>query len=178
MRINRRQLLSVLPVMPVMAAAIAADVRTAPEFTSRDPRDWINSPPLGWSDLADRVVLIDVWAFECANCYRSFPWLRSIEARLTPRGLAIVGIHSPEFPAEQERASVKAKVKEFGLEHPVMIDNDLRYWRALNNGAWPAFYLIDRKRQIRARYYGETHEHDEQATRIERAIEALLREAS
>ena len=176
MRIDRRQLLSVLAALPAMGAAFAAETAVAPEFTSRDPRDWINSRPLGWSDLAHRVVLIDVWAFECWNCYRSFPWLRSLEARLAPRGLAIVGIHSPELPAERDRASVGAKVKEFGLGHPVMIDNDMRYWQALGNEAWPAFYLVDRRRRIRARYYGETHEHDAQATRIETAIEALLGE--
>jgi thiol-disulfide isomerase/thioredoxin len=176
MRINRRQLLAALPALPAMATAMAAQFPMAPEFTSRDPHDWINSPPLEWSVLSGRVVLLDVWTFACWNCYRSFPWLRSVEARFATRGLAVVGIHSPELRAERDRANVRAKVKEFGLDHPVMIDNDFRYWKALNNEYWPAFYLVDRQRRIRARFFGETHERDAQAQQIEATIERLLAE--
>jgi hypothetical protein len=176
MRIDRRQLLRALPALPA-AAALAATETLAPEFTSRDPADWINSRPLRWSDLAQRVVLLDVWTFECWNCYRSFPWLRSVEARFTPRGLAIVGIHSPELPAERERANVRAAAAKFELHHPVMIDNDFRYWNALGNQYWPAFYLVDRHQRIRGTYVGETHADDPQAKRIENAISQLLNEA-
>jgi len=176
MRINRRQLLSTLSALPAAAAAIAADLRVAPEFTARDPRDWINSAPLRWSELAGRVVLLDVWTFECWNCYRSFPWLRSVEARFAPRGLSVIGIHSPEFPAERERDNVRAAVKKFELHHPVMIDNDFQYWKALDNQYWPAYDLVDRQRRIRATFVGETHVGDPQAREIESAIERLLAE--
>jgi thiol-disulfide isomerase/thioredoxin len=175
MRMNRRQLLCALPALPAAAAALASASPLAPEFTSADPRDWINSTPLHWSDLANRVVLLDVWTFECWNCYRSFPWLRSVEERFAARGLSVIGIHSPELPAERERTNVRAAVVKFELHHPVMIDNDFRYWKALDNQYWPAFYLVDRHRRIRGTYVGETHAGDPQALRIEAAIEELLR---
>ena len=180
MTLNRRQLICALPALPVLArlAAAAGDFDIAPEFSTADVRDWINSPPLRWSNLWGRVVLIDVWAFECWNCYRSFPWLRTVEARFAARGLSIVGIHSPELASEHDRARVRDKAREFKLRHPIMIDNDLRYWQALNNEYWPAYYLIDRQRRIRARYYGETHAGDAQARRIESAVEKLLAETS
>jgi len=176
MTFNRRHLLATLAALPAAAAALAADFPVAPEFTANDPRDWINSAPLHWSELAGRVVLLDVWTFECWNCYRSFPWLRSVEARYVPRGLAVVGIHSPEFPAERERDNVRTAVKKFELHHPVMIDNDFRYWKALDNQYWPAYYLVDRKRRIRASFFGETHAGDAQAREIESTIERLLAE--
>ncbi len=76
----------------------------------------------------------------------------------------MIGIHSPELAHERDRAAVAAKVVEFELDHPVLIDNDFRYWDALGNRVWPSLYLID------------TYAGDTQARRIERAVEALLAE--
>lgn len=148
----------------------------APEFTQRQAADWLNAPPLRMADLRGKVVLLDVWTFGCWNCYRSFPWLNGLEARLQPRGLQVVGIHSPEFEHERDAAEVKRKVREFRLEHPVMLDNDFRYWKALGNRYWPAYYLIDKEGRLRARFFGETHPGDPQARRIEAALDTLLRE--
>src|SRR5579864_4671509 len=73
--------------------------RPAPEFTQDRPDAWINSPPLTLRSLRGSVVLLDVWAFECWNCYRSFPWLLTVESKFAAHGLQIVGVHSPELPA-------------------------------------------------------------------------------
>ena len=157
-------------------ANAAVEATPAPEFTSRNPDDWINGPPQRLADLRGKVVLLDVWTFACWNCYRSFPWLRGVEARHRDDGLRVIGIHSPELPHERDRAAVAAKVAEFELDHPVLIDNDFRYWEALGNRVWPSFYLIDKQGLIRYRFIGETHAGDTQARRIERAVEALLAE--
>ncbi len=74
------------------------------------------------------------------------------------------------------RASVVEKVAEFGLHHPVMIDNDFSYWRAMNNRYWPAFYLIGKRGFIRSVFIGETHSGDARARKVEAAIERLLAE--
>ena len=151
--------------------------RAAPEFTQSDPKDWINSDPVTLESLRGRVVLVDFWTFECWNCYRSFPWLNSLEARYQDQGLRIVGVHSPEFAHEREHARVAQKVREFELHHPVMIDNDFSYWKALDNKYWPAFYLIDANGRIADVFVGETHLGDRRARRIEARIEELLEAA-
>ena len=97
---------------------------TIPEFTHNNPDDWINSDPLTRSDLRGKVVLIDVWTFGCWNCYRSFPWLKNIETKFKDSDFVVLGVHTPEFDHEKDRQKVAEKVKEFGLEHAVMIDND------------------------------------------------------
>jgi thiol-disulfide isomerase/thioredoxin len=150
--------------------------RPAPAFTHRAAQDWINSPPLSLDDLRGKVVLIDFWAFECWNCYRSFPWLNDLAARLSPRGLQVIGVHTPEFERERDRRQVAEKVREFGLEHPVMIDNDHSYWRAMHNRYWPAYYLVDTGGTIRAVFVGETHAGDPRALAIEQQIEELLQQ--
>lgn len=148
--------------------------RPAPAFTQSEAEDWIESAPLTWKDLRGKVVLMDVWTFGCWNCYRSFPWLNDLHARYADQGLEVIGIHSPEFAHEKDRDAVVKKMQEFGLEHPVMLDNDFAYWRALNNRFWPAFYLVDKQGQMRFLFTGETHKDDEQARVIEQRIQALL----
>lgn len=150
----------------------------APEFTQAAQQDWINSPPLTLQDLEGKVVLIDFWTFGCWNCYRSFPWLNSLEDKFNKQGLTVIGIHTPEFDHERDRERIKQKVEEFKLKHPVMVDNDTAYWRAINNRYWPTFYLLDKQGVIRGQYIGEIHDGDRQALQIENQIKQLLAEKS
>lgn len=159
-------------------AGIARGAEPAPEFTHAEAGDWINSPPLTLAGLAGNVVLVDFWTFECWNCYRSFPWLRQLEARFAGEDFTVVGVHAPEFSHERDRARVAEKVEEFQLDHPVMIDNDFSYWKAMNNRYWPTFYVIDRHGNLRGRFIGETHDGDGNARAIEALVKELLEEES
>ncbi|HPY42111.1 MAG TPA: redoxin domain-containing protein [Thiolinea sp.] len=148
----------------------------APEFTHTTQQEWLNSKPLKLTDLRGKVVLIDVWTFGCWNCYRSFPWLNALEQRYAGKGLQVIGVHSPEFDHERDTEALKAKLNEFKLTTPQMIDNDFSYWKALGNQYWPAFYLIDKYGLIQGYYVGETHEVDARAKQIEAKIAELLAE--
>lgn len=148
----------------------------APEFTHTTPQKWLNGQPFKLTDLRGKVVLMDVWTFGCWNCYRSFPWLNALEQRYAGKGLQVIGIHSPEFAHERDTESLKAKLNEFKLNSPQMIDNDFSYWKALGNQYWPAFYLIDKYGLIQGYYVGETHDGDARAKQIEAKIAELLAE--
>ena len=148
----------------------------APDFTQQSEHGWINSKPLSLNQLRGRVVLLDFWTFDCWNCYRSFPWLRELEHKLAEEPFTVVGIHTPEFSHERVRENVEAKVKEFKLRHPVMMDNEFIYWQAMGNRYWPTFYILDKQGQVRSVYIGETHSDSEQAKAIEADIRELLSE--
>jgi len=169
-----RHAFAALLCLALLASSARADGSPLPEFTHADQRDWINSPPLSVADLKGKVVLLHVWAFECWNCYRSFPWLNGLEARLEGDGLAVIGVHSPEFAEERDRGRVRARAAEFGLGHPIMVDNDHSYWNALSNRYWPAWYVVDREGQLRGRFVGEIHPGDDQARAIEEQLRELL----
>lgn len=145
-----------------------------PEFTSSRARDWINSKPLRRSDLRGKVTLVYFWAFDCWNSYRSFPWLFQMEKRFAGAGFQAVGIHTPEFDHERSGKNLEAKIREFNITHPVMMDNDFRYWRKMGNRYWPAFYLVDRDGKIRHKMNGETHVGDGRAEEFERVLEGLI----
>lgn len=150
--------------------------RSLPEFTSSSEKDWLNSPPLGRAELAGKVTLVYFWAFDCWNSYRSFPWLREVEKRFSGRGFQAVGIHTPEFSHEKSRKNLEAKVKEFKLTHPVMMDNSFSYWKRMKNRYWPAFYLTDREGNVVYKMIGETHKGTEKARQFEEVVEGLLSE--
>lgn len=149
----------------------------APEFTHSNNQDWVNSTPLSIKDVEGKVVLIDFWTFGCWNCYRSFPWLNAMEKKLSKQDFQIIGVHTPEFENEKIRKNIETKIKEFKLHHPIMIDNDSSYWRAMNNRYWPAYYILDKKGNVRAAFFGETHEGDRRAKQIEETIKTLLAES-
>jgi len=148
-----------------------------PEFTG-DRGDWINSGPLKVDDLAGQVVLLDFWTSECVNCLRTLPWLKHVEQRLGPRGLRLVGVHTPEFERERGAANVARRVRELGIGHPVMVDDRSEYWNALGNRYWPALYLIDKQGRLRALVVGEVHIGDARAARLEAALSELLAEVA
>ena len=157
-------------------AGTLKDPFPAAEFHHETVEDWINSEPLMLDNLKGKVVLLDFWTFGCWNCYRSFPWMNQLEKRLQPQGLQVIGVHTPEFSHEKDRQKIEAKTKEFELHHPIMIDNDFSYWRAMRNKYWPAFYIIDKKGVVRSVFFGETHAGDQQAKQIEQTIKQLLAE--
>ena len=146
----------------------------APEFTHTLASEWINSPPLTMNALKGKVILIDVWTFGCWNCYRSFPWLNSLEKKYQSKGLKIIGVHTPEFDHEKVRKNIISKTKEFNLHHPIMMDNNFSYWRSLNNRYWPTFYLIDKEGNIVYSHVGETHDGDSRALALEKKLIQLL----
>lgn len=146
----------------------------APAFKQADQNAWINSEPLDWEALQGKVVLLNVWTYGCSNCRRSLPWLKSVYSKYRKQGLEIVGIHSPEFAWEKPRLAVNTAVKHHEITWPVMQDNDMKYWRALGNRYWPAFYLIDKQGNAHGYFIGETHENDKQAKAMETLLEKLL----
>jgi thiol-disulfide isomerase/thioredoxin len=178
LRARRRLLIGVismalLAVASCAGAAPATGVRSAPAFTHSRAEDWLNSPPLTLEALRGHVVIVDVWTFDCWNCYRSLPWLHGVEQQFSANGLRVIGVHTPELPQEYVRANVVRKLTELHIDYPVMLDNDYSYWKALGNQYWPAFYLIDKHGQIRGLFVGETHQGDSNAAAIESAIQKL-----
>ena len=143
---------------------------TAPELEGVS--GWIQTDPFTIESLRGGVVLIDFWTYTCVNCIRTLPYLKSWYERYADLGFTIVGVHSPEFEFEKLRINVEKSIEEHGLEYPVVQDNEFSTWRAFENRAWPAKYLIDKDGIIRYTHFGEGA-YDE----TEEQIRELLTEA-
>ena len=132
---------------------------------------WLNSKPLSRSDLKGKVVLIDFWTYSCINCLRAIPYVEAWSEKYKNDGLVVIGVHTPEFAFEKDRANVSKAVQELKVTYPVAIDSDYAIWRAFNNQYWPAHYFIDASGTIRFHHFGEG-EYD----KSEQVIQQLLRE--
>jgi cytochrome c biogenesis protein CcdA/thiol-disulfide isomerase/thioredoxin len=152
------------------------DAGPAPDFT--DTQQWFNTPddqPLSIADLTKgqgRVVLIDFWTYTCINCIRTLPYLEGWDEKYRDQGLTIIGVHSPEFPFEKDAGNVADAISRFGIQYPVVQDNDLGTWNAFGNQYWPAHYLIDANGDVRYAHFGEGAYGETEA-----AIRSLLAEA-
>lgn len=133
---------------------------------------WINSEPLSLEALKGKVVIIDFWTYSCINCQRTLPYLKQWHKKYADKGLVIIGVHAPEFEFEKSEKNVRKAVEDFGLEYPIMQDNNFATWRAYENHYWPAKYFIDKDGYIRYTHFGEGA-YDES----ERVIQELLKEA-
>jgi alkyl hydroperoxide reductase subunit AhpC len=70
-------------------------------------------------------------------------------------GLAIVGVHSPEFSWEKPHDKVVEATRKLGVRYPVVQDNDFAIWRRYDNWAWPAAIIVDKKGVVRFTHVGE-----------------------
>ncbi len=82
-----------------------------------------------------------------------------------------MGVHTPEFGFEKNTDFVKTSLKKYGIEYPVIQDNDYKIWNAYGNNYWPRMYLIDDQGIIRYDKIGEG-EYDQ----TEKSIQLLLDE--
>ena len=90
------------------------------------------------------------------------PQLRDWHARYADRGLAIIGVHSPEFFWEKPLDKVAAAVKELGIPYAVVQDNDFAIWKRFAVRYWPTAVLVDRRGIVRHQHIGEgAYEHTE-----------------
>jgi thiol-disulfide isomerase/thioredoxin len=133
---------------------------------------WLNSEPLTANGLRGRVVLIDFWTYTCIDWLRTLPYVRAWAEKYKEKGLAVVGVHTPEFPFEQDIENVRRAVKDMRVAYPVAVDSNYAIWRAFKNQYWPALYFIDARGRIRHHHFGEG-----QYEQSERIIKQLLAEA-
>jgi thiol-disulfide isomerase/thioredoxin len=106
-------------------------------------------------DLKGKIVLVDFWDYTCVNCIRTLPYLKEWYSRYKNDGLVILGVHSPEFEFAKKRENVVEALNKFGIDYPVVMDNDFKIWTLFSNEYWPAKYLFDVDGTLRYVHFGE-----------------------
>ena len=148
--------------------AVQGETRPAPEFAAVP---WLNGPPRTLASLRGEVVLVEFWTFACGNCRNVEPHVKEWHARFAPRGLHVIGIHTPELDFERDEARLRDYLAQHAIEYPIAVDRDSAIWRQFGTWAWPSLYLIDKQGRIRVERVGEGG-----YAEMEHAIETLLDE--
>lgn len=124
-------------------------------------------------EIKDKVVLYDIWTYSCINCIRTLPYITAWNEKYSDQGLLIIGIHSPEFEFEKDPNNVKMAIDKYGIEYPVVLDNEMKTWKAFENRYWPRKYIADHEGYIRYDHIGEGAYQE-----TEKIIQKLLEERS
>lgn len=123
--------------------------------------------------MENKVVLYDIWTYSCINCIRTLPFITLWDEKYSEQGLLIVGIHSPEFEFEKDPQNVKIAIEKYGITYPVVMDNDMKTWKAFENNYWPRKYIADHEGNLRYDHIGEGSYQE-----TEKIIQQLLDERS
>lgn len=96
--------------------------------------------------------------------------MRKLERKYS-RDLAVIGVHSPKFTAEQDPENVRQAILRLNVGHPVVNDRDFRVWRSYGVRAWPTLMFIDPQGKVIGKHEGEFMPEE-----FDRLIETMLRE--
>ena len=136
--------------------------------------DYLNTTPEKISkDMENKVILYDIWTYSCVNCIRTLPHITAWDEKYADQGLLIIGIHSPEFEFEKNAENVQVAIEKYGIDYPVVLDNDMKTWKAFENNYWPRKYIADHQGNIRYDHIGEGGYQE-----TEKIIQQLLEERS
>ncbi len=150
----------------------ANDDAGAPYQEIVDPSGFVNSEEFTIGELiGKKVILVDFMTYSCINCQRTFPYVNAWYEKYKDQGLAVIGIHTPEFAFEKDIDNVRDAMKKFGISHPVVLDNEYATWNAYGNKYWPRKYLIDIHGNIVYDHIGEGAYEE-----TEKKIQELLKE--
>ena len=132
------------------------DTIFAPAFPPKLP--WINVASLRMDQQRGRPVLVEFWDFCRVSSLRTLPYVKAWHDRYAGDGLRVVSVHSPGFPPSAGEEAVRGAVERLGIEHPVLVDDQLRLWTSYDNEGWPARYLwapAERGHVLHEFHYGE-----------------------
>jgi len=118
---------------------------------------WLNTDrPLRLDgELRGQVVVLDFWTYCCINCMHILPDLAFLEHKYAGEPVVFIGVHSAKFANEASRETIKAAILRYEIKHPVVIDDQMKIWRAYAARSWPTVVMIDPRGYVIGQVAGE-----------------------
>jgi thioredoxin-like negative regulator of GroEL len=134
---------------------------------------WVNGAAKP-QELRGFPVVVSFWSKSCYECHETAERFARWRDRYADRGVAFVAVHQPRSEDELDVDSVtKDALEEMQLTQPVAIDNAHAIVDRFANRFVPAFYVFNRKHELRHFQAG-----GKEFERIEAAIERVLDESA
>ncbi len=117
--------------------------------------EWINGE-VSKEDVQGKPVLIHFWAVSCHMCKEGLPLINEWRSKYEQEyDLQVIGVHMPRSEKDTDITVVKDVIKQYNLEHPVMVDNKHVVTDVFQNEYVPAYYLFDGEQKLRHFQAGE-----------------------
>ncbi|HLU67493.1 MAG TPA: TlpA disulfide reductase family protein [Kofleriaceae bacterium] len=123
------------------AACTEEAPRCLPKLTMIDTagRAW---PP---EAMADKVVIVNVWATWCKPCATEIPDLMAIQRRYADRGVILIGLLSDSV----DDAGLEAFARRYSINYPIVRMDDELYEAFDRPDMLPTTFLYDRSGHLR-----------------------------
>jgi len=107
----------------------------------------------------NKVVVIEITGSWCPNCHDEAPFLEEMYRTYKDRGLEVVSLSFEEAEQLKDPTRLKAFVKQYKLEFPVLLGGDTETAaehlpQLVNWNTWPATLFVDRKGLVRSTHAG------------------------
>ena len=132
---------------------VPTDTIAAPMFPAA--LRWLNVATLRMDQQRGRPVLLEFWDFCRPASLRTLPYLQAWHGRYAADGLRVISVHAPGFAPGRDEGLVAEAVQRLRIEHPVLLDTDLKLWEIYENEGWPARYLFDPELRLFEVHFGE-----------------------
>jgi thiol-disulfide isomerase/thioredoxin len=140
---------------PKPAAAAAANLPVAPNFTLKDLQD----KDISLEQFRGKLVLVNFWATWCGPCELEMPWFIEFQKKYGDRGFTVVGLAMDEEGkpvvapwVEKKRFDVNGT--QLPLNYPILISNEKIGDQFGGLIGLPTSLLISRDGKIVKRFIG------------------------
>lgn len=134
---------------------------------------WINGEPSP-QELRGLPVVVSFWSLSCYLCHETAAQFARWRDDFAKRGVAFVAVHQPRSEDELDvEAVTKDALEAMKLVQPVAVDNGHVIVDGFQNQFVPAFYVFNRRHELRHFQAG-----GKSFERIEAAIERVLNESA
>lgn len=142
--------------------ALTGSGKPAPAWDLKD----LEGKTVTSSDYTGKVVVLDFWATWCLPCREEIPGFVNLHKKYQREGLVVIGVSMDD----DGPTPLKAFVKKFGVNYPVLVGDDRISMDFGDITALPTTLVIDRQGRIVSRHVGFT-----EAAKFEKEIKPLLK---
>lgn len=134
----------------------------------------------------DKVVIVAIGGSWCPNCHDEAPFLEALYRKYHSRGLEVVGLFFEEADQLKDPARVRAFIRQYGVEYPVLLAGETEQLheklpQAVNLDCWPTTFFLGRDGRVHAVHAGYAAPasgvyHDDLEKDVTELLERLLGE--
>lgn len=107
------------------------------------------------ASLVGQPVLVHFWAVSCHICHEVMDQVITYRDQYREQGLKVIAIHMPKEQSDTDLEKVQQDIAQYGITHPVLVDNLHKVTEAFQNQFVPAFFLFDGQGNLYFRAAGD-----------------------
>jgi len=132
------------PLSREAGALCVAPGQPAPNFSARS----LEGGTVQLSDFRGKVVLVTFWSSWCSRCQEELAYLKQFDQAVGGDLVVLAVNQEAEGFTQEDVQRVRQAVAEWGLNFPVLLDEQLAVWEKYCLNALPTSVIVDREGRV------------------------------